>query len=95
MNYKNESYFLLTRSTIPYKIIEEMTCLSIVPAGYHLMRRWFYLHPKLIEQKGTIELTPAMHLTWTYQDTHNLAESVIYSSEELELLKKQLMSPIT
>jgi hypothetical protein len=65
------------------KISEETTCLSTVPAGYHLMRRWFYLHNKLTEQKGTIELTPAMHLTWTHQDTHNLAESGIYSSEEL------------
>lgn len=73
-------------------------CIGTAQTTNTFPQKWKDIHGNeyyqwIVDQR--IELTPDMHLTWIYQDTHNLAESGIYSSEELELLRKQLMPPIT
>jgi hypothetical protein len=57
--------------------------------------RWYFAHPKFVEQPQPLELSPQTGLTWQYRDAAELSEGGIYSSSELETLRRQLLAPIT
>uniref|UniRef100_A0AAT9JH28 Glycoprotein n=1 Tax=Nasutitermes takasagoensis chuvirus 1 TaxID=3133479 RepID=A0AAT9JH28_9VIRU len=95
ISYMNQSAFLTPRSRIIVEYSDELECLTTIPAGYHMYERWYFTHPKFVEQPPPLELSPQLDLSWQYRDAAELSEGGIYSSQELELLRKQLLAPIT
>jgi hypothetical protein len=91
----NQSMFLTPRTRIMTPVGEEVECISAVPSGFFILGKWYFSQSKLIHQEAPNEVRPNTRLVWHYNDAHELAKSGIYSDQELEKLRKQLLAPIT
>ncbi|XP_071653561.1 uncharacterized protein [Temnothorax longispinosus] len=89
----NESYFLAPRTHILFKTGTQTTCSRIIPTMYLLNDGWYRITPILEFSKPPTIMKPNNKPTWQYNDPGPLAASGIYTNNELENLRDQIMFP--
>ncbi|XP_071572624.1 uncharacterized protein [Temnothorax nylanderi] len=89
----NETYFLAPRTHILFKTGTQTTCSRIIPTMYLLNDGWYRITPILEYSKSPAIMKPNNKPTWQYNDPGPLAASGIYTNNELENLRDQIMFP--
>lgn len=90
----NESYFLTPKSRIIVRIRTIVKCNPLVPIMYQLKGGWISLTPKQAAVIPPQTLEPLTKPSWKYVDAEHLAESGIYSTDDLNRLREHIMCPV-
>ena len=88
-----DSYFLTPRTHILKRNGLQVNCNNILPTMYEVEGRWYKFLPKAAESKPPQQLQPKNQPTWEYKSIGNLASSGIYSQEDLDKLRDDVMFP--
>lgn len=93
VTYQNKSYFMTAQShlLIPHGRVVE--CTAFMTPAFQLLNVWYNLFPSLHKAENPSIISTKTKQTWTYTDPGNLASAGIYSQNDLEGLKKQIMFP--
>lgn len=89
----NDSYFLTPRTRILKRIEIQVTCNPILPVMYEVDGVWYKFLPISTEAKAPNQIKPNDKPSWDYKSIGNLATSGIYSQQEIDQLKNEVMFP--
>lgn len=88
-----EDYFLTPRTRILKKTGLQINCNPILPSMYEIDGTWYRFLPQATETKSPHQLKPNVKPTWEYKSIGNLATNGIYSKEDLDKLREDVMFP--
>lgn len=92
VDYKNASYFLTPKSRILTMTGTPRECNRLLPSLFKIDGQWFRLTPGSLD---TVEapqiLQPLNKPTWSYTDMGDIANSGIYTNDELQSYHKALL----
>ena len=89
-----KAYFMAPRTHILTQVGVRYQCSSVLPPMYFIANKWFKLFPEPIESKRPEIISPETRPTWKYADPKKLAQTGLYSLQQLESVRKALMFPI-
>ncbi|XP_043285291.1 uncharacterized protein [Venturia canescens] len=93
VTYRNSSRFLSPTSKILIKTGTQIECDPLLPAQYYIDNHWYGFNPNGAPVPNPQQLQPLSQPSWTYNPIGNLAESGIYTTEELNELRDKIMFP--
>lgn len=91
--YKNRSMFMTPMNHLLQPHGKVVECTSFMTPAYQLLNVWYNLFPVLHKTESPKSLDVNSRFTWSYTDPGNLASAGIYSQQDLDGLKKQIMFP--
>ncbi|XP_070168029.1 uncharacterized protein [Polyergus mexicanus] len=94
VTYKNQSVFLLPGSKILTKTGTPKDCNELLPTMYKIYNTWYRLMPKPVESMAPPTIQPLTKPTWKYVSPTSLATSGIYTNEDLDRLRDNIMFPM-
>lgn len=94
VEYKNSTWFMSPRTHILVLKGNEIPCSEIVPVNYNIENKWYSFSPKIHETLEPTSVVPKSESGWKYSDPVPLINSGLYSLEDLESMRKQLMFPL-
>lgn len=87
----NSSYFLTPKTHILTRRGTEVMCDGTIPTTYRIGGIWYEITPEPHRIEAPEMLKPATSLTWKYEDTGSLANTGIYSPQELDNLEERVL----
>ncbi|XP_057319183.1 uncharacterized protein LOC130664100 [Microplitis mediator] len=94
VTYKNESYFLTPKSRTLTKKGTIVECNEFLPIQFDIDGRWYQFLPKVSTAPLPQSLKPETEPSWSYNEPMHLAQSGVYSQEDLEKLRDRIMFPV-
>lgn len=94
VEYKNSTWFMSPRTHLLTKNGNQIPCSEIVPVNYNVEGKWYSFSPKIHETLTPTSVVPKSDLGWKYSDPVPLINTGLYSAEDLENMRKQLMFPM-
>lgn len=92
--YRNETFYMRPRSRILQRSGTPTVCDGVLQPKYRLNGVWYATTPTLHSVQPPIELEPDTSTNWTYVSAVALASAGIYTPEQIERLREQIMYPI-
>lgn len=89
--YNNRSYFMTPRSHLLQERGNEIPCSPILPSVFLINKEWYTIKNGAVPAKTPSILRPENKNTWSYQDPGQLARAGIYTNENLEQLRRDIM----
>lgn len=94
VEYKNSTWFMAPRTHILMMRGNEIPCSEIVPVNYNIDNKWYSFSPKIHETVEPTSIVPKSESGWKYSDPIPLINTGLYSQDDLENMRKQLMFPL-
>jgi len=94
ITYNNKTYFMTPRSHLIQDKGSEVQCSDITPSHFKIDGSWFSFSPSSHQATKPNNLIPKSNDEWQYIQPVNLATSGIYTQDDLNTLRKQLMFPL-
>ncbi|RLU21202.1 hypothetical protein DMN91_005575 [Ooceraea biroi] len=91
VQWNNNTYFLSPRTHILIKTGTQITCSRVIPPMYFLHDGWYRMLPTPERTLPPTIIKPLTKPTWHYTNPGSLADSGIYSNENLEHLRDHVM----
>lgn len=91
--YKNATWFMSPRTHLLQRNGNEVSCNGMVPPSFLINGKWFSFSPTASETSEPEDLNPDVKNSWNYENPSKLINSGIYSEEQIEELRYQLMFP--
>nr|QPL15390.1 glycoprotein [Orthopteran chu-related virus OKIAV152] len=93
VSYDNVSWFMSPRSHLLQVHGTEIPCESILIPQYRIAGHWFSLSPAMRSGSAPQELSPQKIPKWERKGSEHLMVAGIYTDEDLERLRMQLLHP--
>lgn len=93
VNYTGKPMFMAPRSRIIQKTGTPITCSVLMQPTYRIAGVWYVSQSGLTKTSEPSLLSPVSETKWTYTDAGELATQGIYSYNDLDVLRAQLMYP--
>lgn len=93
VSWNNESYFLAPKTRVLLKQGTQVTCTKLMPPMFLLGSQWFSMDPEARRSPDPMQLKPDTKTTWVFEELQDLANSGIYTTEELGKLREHMMFP--
>lgn len=92
--YKNQTFFMTPKTRLIQSKGTQVPCSDIIPINYQIDGNWYSFSPSAHPVSPPESLVPKSEGDWVYVQPANLITSGIYSEEDIEKLRKQLMFPL-
>lgn len=92
--YKNETYYMRPRSRVLQRSATPAPCDGVLVPKYRINGVWFATTPSLHVSSAPELLEPDNRQNWTYTSAGDFATAGIYTSEQIDKLREQIMAPI-
>ncbi|XP_046587861.1 uncharacterized protein LOC124293010 [Neodiprion lecontei] len=90
----NESLFMLARTHILVKSGNQIECNVFLSPMFNIDNAWYSTSPNLIPAIAPDEMSTNTKKSWKYVTPENLATGGIYSNEDIEKLRANIMFPV-
>lgn len=94
VSYKNETYYMTPKTRLLQKKGTQIACSDIIPVNYQLDGSWYSFSPNAHSISPPESVMPKSESDWTYVQPANMISSGVYSEQDIENLRKQLMFPL-
>lgn len=94
VEYMNSTWYMAPRTHILLVRGNEVPCSEIVPINYNIDNKWYSFSPKAHETVEPTSIVPNSESGWKYSNPAPLISSGLYSSDDLEAIRRQLMFPL-
>lgn len=91
--YRNDSYYITPRSHILQKTGAPIPCADILAPEYFIRDRWYRSQRGMAPTNNPITLSPKTPTKWAGLDLGNIMHADIYTSEQIERVRHQIMYP--
>ncbi|XP_057335847.1 uncharacterized protein LOC130674515 isoform X2 [Microplitis mediator] len=89
-----QEYFMLPKTHVLVKTGNQIDCNSLIPPLYNINNAWYQLLPQISPATAPEEIATRTKMSWKYTSPANLATGGIYSDDDLDRLRENMMFPI-
>ncbi|XP_057322535.1 uncharacterized protein LOC130665921 [Microplitis mediator] len=89
-----QEYFMLPKTHVLVKTGNQIDCNSLIPPLYNINNAWYQLLPQISPATAPEEIATKTKMSWKYTSPANLATGGIYSDDDLDRLRENMMFPI-
>lgn len=93
ITYDNKSCFMAPTTHLIQEHGTEIPCSFMMKPGYFLHGQWYSLNPEIHHMEEPKSVSTSVDNSWKYEDPSHLIKSGIYTFEETEDLRRQIMFP--
>lgn len=90
----NQTLFMMPRTRIITETGHQIECNSFLAPMYHINNNWYQSLPQLAQAAAPDQIPAITKPTWKFITPAHLADSGIYSPQDLENLRSSIMFPV-